>query len=537
MDSTIRIINNEFENLGTIDDYSSFYFVRNFTKAKEFQIVTPIKYLDILKDGNIIFTIPKKAGIIEDVEVNESKKTITVKGRDLKSIVGRRLTVPPVGKAYDEIKATAEEVIKHYVLTNCINPVDPKRKIPQLELAANKKRGSTIAWQSRFKYLDFEIERICNAAGIGWEVYLDLDKEKFIFDVALGVDRTKDLNSKVKFSEEFDNLTNSTYTNSASSFKTMGFVAGQGEGEERAVQEVFKTVDTGLNRRELFIDARDIENEDNLGDRAKAKLSEYDYITSNESTYINSNFEYEKDWNLGDIVILKNSLGESQQRVAEVTEVYEGYMKIDIVLGNVIPLVTEKMSNEINGSPSGDSSSKMWRPSVDSEGNLTWILNSSLDVPVAQNIKGPRGDRGLQGIQGEKGLTGERGLQGIQGVPGEKGDQGPRGLTGPQGPTGATGATGPKGTDGITPTIGTNGNWFLGATDTGKPSRGVQGPKGDMGPRGYTGSQGPQGIQGERGLTGPQGPPGKDGKDGTQIIVSSAQPSGHVPGRVWIQTL
>jgi hypothetical protein len=33
-----------------------------------------------------------------------------------------------------------------------------------------------------------------------------------------------------------------------------------------------------------------------------------------------------------------------------------------------------------------------------------------------------------------------------------------------------------KGTDGITPTIGTNGNWYLGETDTGMPSRGEQGP-------------------------------------------------------------
>lgn len=33
-----------------------------------------------------------------------------------------------------------------------------------------------------------------------------------------------------------------------------------------------------------------------------------------------------------------------------------------------------------------------------------------------------------------------------------------------------------KGTDGITPTIGANGNWFLGETDTGLPSRGEQGP-------------------------------------------------------------
>lgn len=37
------------------------------------------------------------------------------------------------------------------------------------------------------------------------------------------------------------------------------------------------------------------------------------------------------------------------------------------------------------------------------------------------------------------------------------------------------------GTDGITPTIGDNGNWYLGATDTGKPSRGEKGDTGATG--------------------------------------------------------
>lgn len=40
------------------------------------------------------------------------------------------------------------------------------------------------------------------------------------------------------------------------------------------------------------------------------------------------------------------------------------------------------------------------------------------------------------------------------------------------------GAKGDPGDDGITPHIGDNGNWYLGDTDTGKPSRGATGPAG-----------------------------------------------------------
>ena len=56
--------------------------------------------------------------------------------------------------------------------------------------------------------------------------------------------------------------------------------------------------------------------------------------------------------------------------------------------------------------------------------------------------------------------------------------------------------TGASGKDGITPTIGKNGNWYLGSTDTGKPSRGAGG------------------TPGAAGASGKDGSPGADGKDG-----------------------
>ena len=46
------------------------------------------------------------------------------------------------------------------------------------------------------------------------------------------------------------------------------------------------------------------------------------------------------------------------------------------------------------------------------------------------------------------------------------------------------------GADGLTPTIGENGNWYLGNTDTGKPSRGDKGDTGAKGDKGDTGATG-----------------------------------------------
>ena len=70
------------------------------------------------------------------------------------------------------------------------------------------------------------------------------------------------------------------------------------------------------------------------------------------------------------------------------------------------------------------------------------------------------------------------------------------------------------GADGITPTIGDNGNWYLGDTDTNKPSRGE---KGETGARGEKGATGAQGLQGEMG---PQGPRGEKGDKGDAFTYS-----------------
>lgn len=62
------------------------------------------------------------------------------------------------------------------------------------------------------------------------------------------------------------------------------------------------------------------------------------------------------------------------------------------------------------------------------------------------------------------------------------------------GKDGNPGAKGDPGEDGITPTIGENGNWYLGDNDTGKPSRGEKGDPGNKGDPGDKGDPGPAGA-------------------------------------------
>lgn len=139
-------------------------------------------------------------------------------------------------------------------------------------------------------------------------------------------------------------------------------------------------------------------------------------------------------------------------------------------------------------------------------------------------LKGEPGEKGADGSPGQNGADGAPGADGYsptasveQSTDGAKititdksgtteaqvlnGKDGRDGTDGAPGRDGVDGQPGKDGTDGITPTIGDNGNWYLGGTDTGKPSRGADG------------------ATGATGATGAQGPAGTDGKSAYQYAV------------------
>ena len=70
-----------------------------------------------------------------------------------------------------------------------------------------------------------------------------------------------------------------------------------------------------------------------------------------------------------------------------------------------------------------------------------------------------------------------------------------------KGEPGAAGASGKDGENGKTPYVGDNGNWYIGADDTGKPSRGAKGEPGSPGAKGEPGSPGAKGDKGDPGAT------------------------------------
>lgn len=403
MKKTIRILTIGLDIVGEIDNYESMFFIRSWhgIGSIEIRINRYKKYADALLKNNLILIDAdlSKVFIIKhrEIELDENGKITEnwlIKGYALKSIVAQRITMPPIHTAYDNKSGNAETVMKHYIDMNVVNPLDSRRKIPQLVLAPDLQRGDNIMYSSRFKNLAEEMSTLSLTSGLGWNVLLNIDNKQMVFDVVEGKDLTANqtVNPPVIFSPQFESVKNMQYVQSDLNYKNVGIVAGQGEGIERRVIEVGSF--SGLNRHEIFIDARDVEEVDEdeqsipehlviqaLTDRGQQQLNELlqeEYLEGQLLTPITrieyerqfhflstlqvgefevktvrnlSAFNYQIDYDLGDIVTVQNKdWGVTlDARITEIKEIYETQgFSLEATFGNNRPTLIQKIKQELN---------------------------------------------------------------------------------------------------------------------------------------------------------------------------------------------
>ncbi|MGH0449046.1 siphovirus ReqiPepy6 Gp37-like family protein [Bacillus mycoides] len=333
----------DLEKIGEINDYESLSFKRVWEDVGTFECKIPndAQYAIALFDDNFILIDEKRVGIITNYHIDENDKR-TVKGYQLKGILRNRIILPPSHTTHDRRYAEAETVMKHYVDRHALYPTDSARLIPNLVLKANQKRGNYLQVESRLKNLAEQLKEISLASGLGWDVYLDEHARQFVFDIYTGKNLTRNQQTypPVVFSTSLENVLKREFEKDTSNYKNTAYVGGQGEGEERRIVETSTEVATGLARKEVFVDARDISNQTEekqdkpeseivkmLSDRGRQKL-ENDYNKIISFTCIiteKPGMEYEKDWTLGDIVTCEDDkIGvQMDARITDVEEVYQ----------------------------------------------------------------------------------------------------------------------------------------------------------------------------------------------------------------------
>ena len=366
----LYILNTDFKVLGIIDNYECLVWQRNYYKPSSFsmQIIPNFEQFELLKKGNILLKIDdtKEAMYIDHRELEENDEgveVLVVSGHSLSQWLDRRITL------YKELeKDKAETVIKNYVSRHCINPIEANRKIDNLVLGINNNLGQEIDYSSHYKPLLEEIETISITNELGYKIDLDLANKQYVFEVYQGLDRTinQDINSRAIFSTEFENVSNQKYVDSDTNYRNMALVAGAGEDLDRKTLSLGAD-NKGLDRYELFVDARDISDTKQSGDneisipldeynklleaRGKENLSEFTKVQSFDCVISNTNnLIYKIDYDLGDkISIINKKWGLMlNERIVSITETYDGEgLNIEVEIGNNIPTLIEKIKRKM----------------------------------------------------------------------------------------------------------------------------------------------------------------------------------------------
>lgn len=336
----IWVLDKDFNVLSPIvDQYDSLIWTDRYNSYGDFELCTfPDKTIfDLMqKDRYLRINNSRHAMIVEDVETitdAENGNTIQFTGRSLESLLYRRIIW-----SHAVFSGTVKDVIKQILNENVISPSDSSRKIPNFvfkDTTLSTMSDEKIEVQFYGSYVYEAIESLCKSNDLGFEVILS-DDNQFVFSLYEGVDRSYNQfeNTYVVFSPQFDNLVDTNFVTSNKDYKNVALVAGEGEGDDRKTTTVTEggKAYSGLDRREMFVDARDISStvEDGtisaedytklLQQRGTEKLSEaivYDCFEGEiDST---QTFIYGKDFFSGDIIQLVDEFGnESRSRVTEV---------------------------------------------------------------------------------------------------------------------------------------------------------------------------------------------------------------------------
>ena len=334
----VYVLNRDLTAVGLIDDYESLIWTPRYFEPGDFEIYTKAseKNLSLLQlDRYVTRPDSDMIGIIETVRIESNPETgdhIIATGRDLASILDRRIVW-----SLTNIEDTVEKGVRRLLTENFISPTLSDRKMENFVLGASQGFTETMSAQYGGDNILEVVVTLCKQNGYGFRVVLN-DEKNFEFQMYRGTDRSynQNVNPYIVFAPEFENIVSSNYNHDKSTLKNACNVWG--EGEEFSLKTMGVGSVSGLDRREMFVEAMDITSE--LDDGSTLSTSQYNSLLierGRESLAENPatiTFEGEvesvrqyvfgRDYFLGDIVTVKNSYGVTEHpRVIEVIQSHD----------------------------------------------------------------------------------------------------------------------------------------------------------------------------------------------------------------------
>ena len=371
--AVFKVSNDAFESAGEVNQFDSLIWPDKFNGYASFELYAPItdENAECFKKGNIIWCGGDNAAIIEIVKSSiddDGTKKFNVKGRTLEELLTRRI----IWGTYNASNKDASTVMYEMVTQNCISPSNQSRKIPYLECADDRHIGGKISIQKTGSEVYDAVESVASGADLGFNILFKPKEKKLVFEVVAGVDRTVNQSSvdPVEFSTDLEDILSSSYYSNSQDEKNVAFVHGEGEGTERKSQISGDNSLIGFTRKELYVDARDLQSESTNEDGTKTTLtpSEYDAALINRGddklaehdvtetfeaqirVFGDVQYEFGKDYNKGDKVTVRDKeLGVIvSARITEVEEDYDDEYALVLTFGYSYPTVMQKVKRQLS---------------------------------------------------------------------------------------------------------------------------------------------------------------------------------------------
>lgn len=334
------IYSDAFALLGVVDTASSIIWANRFRQCGDMEIYVAatdkmrelLIFDATLEDRFVVRRDDEMVCLIERVEsVTDEEKgdVLLVTGRCLRSIYTRRIVWEQT-----VLTGTVEEGLRRLVSDAYMSNAPQGRRYAPLQLAPAHGYTDTIEKQITGDELLAALEEICGAHNYGMKITMAPREGTMTADFYKGTDRTagQSENPRVIFSEQYGNLLGTNHTRDATAYKTVAKVAGEGEGTARRSIVVSRTGQTsGLRRREMFVDARDISSNDGeigqseytslLIGRGNSAMSEAAVVESMTGSIMPRQYVYGRDYFLGDMVTVIDKYGSAAD--AQVLEIIE----------------------------------------------------------------------------------------------------------------------------------------------------------------------------------------------------------------------
>lgn len=253
----VIVLDNNLRRVDVIDNYKSLIWANRYSDEGDCELYVPAteKALNSLRKGYYLARDDDDMVCrIETIELDtntEEGNYIIVTGYDVKKILNQRILW-----SQTNVDGNIEDYIRDIIYKSLVNPNLSARAIVNGEGRQNFFLGDKANFtevtteQATYKKVGEKVQEFCKTYEWGYKVIVDI--ENFYFILYKGSDKS----NSVIFSNNYENLRSTTYKNDSSNLANVALVAGEGEGSKRS-RNVSGYAE-GLNRNEIYVDARDI---------------------------------------------------------------------------------------------------------------------------------------------------------------------------------------------------------------------------------------------------------------------------------------